>query len=98
MRQCLVIVGVLLMSACASSSARVTPQPPPGILVAAPLPQCTAGEPRAVVAGLPRCTCLPEDTTMCRGGDCSCESPEPKEKDSNDSVFAFLLGLAIGAL
>lgn len=97
MRQCLVVVGVLLMSACASSSARVTPQPPV-ILVAAPLPQCTAGEPRAVEAGFPRCTCLPAEATVCRGGDCSCVSPEPKEKDSNDSVLVFLLGLAIGAL
>jgi hypothetical protein len=98
MRQCLVVVGVLLMSACASSSARVTPQPPPVILVAAPLPQCMAGEPRAVEAGLPRCTCLPAEATVCRGGDCSCVIPKPKEKDSNDSVLVFLLGLAIGAL
>jgi len=66
-------------------------------LVAAPLPQCTAGEQRAVEAGLHRCTCLPEEATVCRGGDCSCVAPAPKEKDSNDSVFAFLLGLAIGA-
>ena len=37
-------------------------------------------------------------TTVCRGGDCSCVAPEPKEKDSSDSVLVFLLGLAIGAL
>jgi hypothetical protein len=97
MRQCLIVMGVMLASACASSSSssRVSLQQPPPVIVAVPLPQCTKGEPRAVEAGLPRCTCLSEDTTMCKGGDCSCVPPESK---SDDSFLVFLLGVAIGAL
>src|SRR5215468_2497671 len=33
MRQCLVVLGAVLMSACTSSSARVTTWPPPVVLV-----------------------------------------------------------------
>jgi hypothetical protein len=97
MRQCLVVMGVMLVSACASSSSssRISLQQPPPVIVAVPLPQCTNGEPRAVEAGLPRCTCVPEDKTMCTGGDCSCVTPESK---SDDSLLVFLLGLAVGAL
>src|SRR5262249_17249220 len=74
--QVLVFVGVMLMSGCASSSARVTTQRAP-VVVAVPLPRCIKSEPRAVEGGFPRCACAPEDQTVCSGRDCSCVNPEP---------------------